>query len=202
MSQYTDQWNHNTHFHRYLLSYIPQSIQSALDVGCGLGAFARKLAERAVGVDAIDADSTIIAEASRLNNPPNIRYVHSDFLDIDIPIESYDSISAIASLHHMDLAKTLTKMKAILRPSGTLVVLGLYQERTIADYIYSLVSVPLNYVYLIRYKAAKPVPMTTAPTRRAQLSLSQIKEVANTVIPGYSLRRHLFWRYSLVWRKQ
>lgn len=201
MLQHVDQWNHNTHFHRYLLRCIPLSAQSALDVGCGLGSFARKLAQRAVKVDAIDANPTIVAEAKSHYSAVNIHYTHADFITSDMPLESYDIISAIASIHHMDMTRALRKMKALLRPSGTLVILGLYQERTLLDHIYSWVSVPVNYVYLLRHRASASAHTITAPTCRAQLTLRQIKDVANDVIPGYSLKRHLLWRYSLVWRK-
>lgn len=199
MSKHVEQWNHNNHFHSYLLHYIPSSTQAVLDVGCGLGSFARKLAQRAVVVDAIDADRTIVTEAERHNGVANIRYSQVDFIASNMPQASYDAIFAIASIHHMDMRRALEKMKALLHPSGTLVILGLYEERTLLDYIYSWVSVPINYLYLLRHRAAART--VTAPTRRAQLTLKQISDTADDVIPGYSLERHLFWRYSLVWRK-
>lgn len=40
-------WNHNAHFHPYLLERLPSSFQRGLEVGCGTGAFARALAQRA-----------------------------------------------------------------------------------------------------------------------------------------------------------
>jgi 2-polyprenyl-3-methyl-5-hydroxy-6-metoxy-1,4-benzoquinol methylase len=56
-------WNHNSHYHDYLLRRIPTKIDRALDIGCGLGLFARKLAQRAEVVDAIDVDITVLNEA-------------------------------------------------------------------------------------------------------------------------------------------
>ena len=200
MSKHIEQWNHNTHFHKHLLRYIPSNSQSALDIGCGLGLFARKLAQRVVVVDAIDADRSVVTEAERNTQLSNVRYAQSDFITSEMPRASYDAISAIASIHHMDMRMALEKMKSLLQPAGTLIILGLYRERTLLDHIYSWVSVPINYAYLRRHEAV--TYNVTAPTRHAQLTLKQIRDIADEVIPGHQLRRHLFWRYSLVWYKR
>ena len=59
-------WNHNAHFHDYLLRQIPRKLNRALDIGCGLGLFASKLAHRTKIVDALDLDSKILKEAKTL----------------------------------------------------------------------------------------------------------------------------------------
>ncbi len=96
-------WNHNVHFHGYLLRQLPMKINLALDVGCGLGLFARKLAERSLTVDALDVDGAILKEAVFQHNASNIRYQQADFLEADLPKDSYDVIVSIASLHQMDV---------------------------------------------------------------------------------------------------
>ena len=115
-------WNHNSHFHNYLLRQCPVNIRRALDIGCGLGLFAQRLAERSEVVDAIDADNIILNEASNRNAASNVHYFHAGFLKADLPEASYEAIAAIASLHHMDLEAALTKMKALLCPSGKLIL--------------------------------------------------------------------------------
>jgi ubiquinone/menaquinone biosynthesis C-methylase UbiE len=194
-------WNHNAHYHSYLLRQIPRRVYHALDVGCGLGLFAWKLAERSEVVDALDVDSAILAEASILNPAPNISYLKADFLVADLPEADYDVIVSIATLHHMDLEAALEKMKLLLRPSGKLLILGLYQEKTLMDYAYSAISIPLNFVYLKWQRASIARATTVVPTRPAQLSLKQIKKAADAIVPGFRLQRHLFWRYSLIWQK-
>jgi 2-polyprenyl-3-methyl-5-hydroxy-6-metoxy-1,4-benzoquinol methylase len=67
-------WNHNTHFHNYLLRQLPTKINRALDVGCGLGLFTSKLSKKAKIVDAIDVDEAIIKEALNRHSVPNIYY--------------------------------------------------------------------------------------------------------------------------------
>ncbi len=195
-------WNHNTHFHNYLLRQLPRKIDRALDVGCGLGLFAGKLAKRAELVDALDIDDAILKEALNQHNAPNIYYKYADFLKIDLLENSYDAIVSIASLHHMDLEVALNKMKLCLRPSGKLIILGLYRDTTILDYMYSVISVPLNLIYLKWHRTSTLTLINVAPTCPAQLSFNQIKSVAHTLLPGFKLQRHLFWRYSLIWQKR
>lgn len=194
-------WDHNTHYHRYLLNQIPSRANRSLDIGCGLGLFARKLAERSTLVDALDVDEVVLAEAAELNFAANIAYIKGDFLTADLPETAYDLIVAIASLHHMDMAAALQKIRLLLGPSGKLIILGLYREKTPVDYAYSAISIPLNFACKQWHQTSKMRPTQGAPTRPAQLSLKQLQEIANTVIPGCRLRRHLFWRYSLIWQK-
>ena len=194
-------WNHNNHFHSYLLRQLPRKIDRALDVGCGLGFFAKKLAERSEFVEALDVDRPILEEASDRNSALNICYLQADFLEADLPEGFYDAIVSIASLHHMNLETALAKMKVLLRPSGKLLILGLYREMTILDYLYSSISVFFNLIYLNWHRASIAPSTTTAPILPAQLSIGQIETVANTLIPGFRLQRHLFWRYSLLWQK-
>ncbi|MEA5453003.1 class I SAM-dependent methyltransferase [Leptolyngbya sp. CCNP1308] len=198
---YAEMWDHNTHYHRYLLSQIPNRVNRSLDIGCGLGLFARKLAERSNSVDALDVDEAVLAEASGLSFDANIAYINGDFLATDLPETAYDVTVAIASLHHMNMAAALQKIRLLLRPSGKLLILGLYREKTPIDYAYSAISIPLNFVYGQWHRASTARSIKVAPTRPAQLSLKQIKKVADAIIPGYRLRRHLFWRYSLIWQK-
>jgi 2-polyprenyl-3-methyl-5-hydroxy-6-metoxy-1,4-benzoquinol methylase len=40
-------WDHNSYYHERLLRALPARCGRVLDVGCGAGAFAARLAERA-----------------------------------------------------------------------------------------------------------------------------------------------------------
>jgi SAM-dependent methyltransferase len=54
-----DGWNHNNHYHSFLLRHVPPHCQTALDVGCGTGAFTRQLAllaQQVTGFDLSPAD--------------------------------------------------------------------------------------------------------------------------------------------------
>lgn len=194
-------WNHNSHYHHYLLRQLPIKFERILDVGCGQGLFASKVADRVELVDAIDLDRAIIEAAVNQHSASNICYQQADFLEADLPNNTYDAIVAIASVHHMDLSGVLQKMRQLLRPSGRILILGLYRETSILDYIYSAISIPLNLIYLNWHHRSNQRACDIASIRPPHLSLQQITLVATPLIPGCKIRRHLFWRYSLVWCK-
>jgi 2-polyprenyl-3-methyl-5-hydroxy-6-metoxy-1,4-benzoquinol methylase len=72
-------WDHNAYYHRLLLRQMPLRCRRVLDVGCGAGAFAARLAERSEQVDALDRSAEMIEEAKR-RTPGNVSCVLADVL--------------------------------------------------------------------------------------------------------------------------
>ncbi|MFY9930600.1 MAG: class I SAM-dependent methyltransferase [Streptosporangiaceae bacterium] len=60
-----DYWNHNVHYQPVILRAVPPGCGPALDVGCGDGLLACRLAERCGSVTGIDSDAGMIAVARR-----------------------------------------------------------------------------------------------------------------------------------------
>lgn len=190
-------WNHNEWYRRWLLRQLPSRAGSALDVGCGLGDLARSL--KADEVTAIDASARMIERASATTD--RIKWINGDVLTHDLG--RYDVVTAEASLHHLPLREGLTRLGELTKPGGLLIVIGLYLMATPADRAMELVTLPANAVVglakAINGTGGKPhdteMPMVmTAPT------LPEIRAAAAEILPGARIRRHLFWRYSLVWR--
>src|SRR5450755_327581 len=73
-------WNHNTYYQPLVLSHLPDRCDRVLDVGCGRGDFAVRLADRAVYVDALDR-SPVMIEESRRTVPGNVARRQADVLD-------------------------------------------------------------------------------------------------------------------------
>src|SRR5256885_2436548 len=121
-------WDHNNHYHNFLLRYVPQNCETALDVGCGRGEFARLLAERAQSVLAIDLSPEMIRVArSDSTLKPNIEFKVADLMSCEIPNESLDCIASIATLHHLPLRAAILKMKAALKHGGVMLVLDIFE---------------------------------------------------------------------------
>lgn len=194
-------WSHNNHYHRWLLRQLPRSIDNALDVGCGAGDLARRLARRATSVLAVDRDPTMIAHAethAETHAPTNVRFVQSDILDL--PEARYQVITCVAALHHLPLEPALTRFRQWLAPGGTLVVIGLYVPTTLVDHLWQAAAIPSNLLVSWAHgRAPRPVAMT-APIRQPTMTLAQLRARTRLILPGAQIRRRLFWRYSLVWR--
>jgi SAM-dependent methyltransferase len=110
----------NDHYHNFLLRHLPPNCHDALEIGCGTGEFARSLAERSQRVLALDLSPEMIRIArERSAQFPNIEFELADIRDRPLPIEGFDCIATIATLHHLPIAETLLKLKTALKPGGT-----------------------------------------------------------------------------------
>jgi ubiquinone/menaquinone biosynthesis C-methylase UbiE len=139
-------WNHNNHYHDFLLRHVPPQCSQALELGCGSGTFARLLATRAEQVLALDLSPQMIRIArERSSQYANIDFQIADALVWDFPAEYFDCIVSIATLHHLPLEETLAKMMSALKVNGVLLVLDLYQE-TLPGAFTSLVTFPASLI--------------------------------------------------------
>ena len=190
-------WNHNTHYHDYLLSFVPRKCERALDVGCGTGSFARRLSGVAASVEAIDTDAGVVRMARELSPGfSNVRFIKADMMTWSGD-GTYDFISLIASLHHMPLADALAKTKRLLRTGGVLAVLGLYRTSSPLDGGRSLLAWPVS----MYHRATRRAEGVVAPIAEPDMTLPEIAFLAREMLPGATIKRHLLWRYSLIWTK-
>jgi ubiquinone/menaquinone biosynthesis C-methylase UbiE len=202
-----DGWNHNSHYHRFLLRHVPQPCLQALEVGCGSGAFARLLATRAEQVLALDVSPQMIRLArERSQQYTNIEFHIADALSWEFPSDSFDCIISIATLHHLPLEEILLNMKRALRVNGVLLILDLYQE-SLAGAFTSLVAIPVNlmlkYFNTGHFKESPEVRAAWAEHGKLDtyLTLSALRQRCRLLLPGVKIRKHLLWRYSLMWKK-
>src|SRR5215213_10289125 len=108
---------------KFLLRHVPEGCGRALEIGCGLGAFARLVAGRASSVTAVDLSPQMLrAAAERSRAHPNLQFILGDFLRLDLQPETYDCIVTTTTLHHLPQREALAKMKSLLLPGGVLVI--------------------------------------------------------------------------------
>jgi SAM-dependent methyltransferase len=112
-------WDHNGRYHEFLLHRLPARPARALDVGCGTGAFARRLAQRAEAVDAVDVSTQMIAAAEAASaGIGNVRCLLGDIRTLELEPGSYDVVTAIASVHHLPAGERLLRLAELVRPGG------------------------------------------------------------------------------------
>jgi SAM-dependent methyltransferase len=101
----------------------------ALDVGCGTGDIARRLASLVERVDAVDISAGMIAMGQRLpgGDTPNLRWLIGAMEDV--PLDSpYGLIVAGESLHWMDWQTVLPRLREALAPGARLVIVARQEQ--------------------------------------------------------------------------
>ena len=119
-------WTHNNHYHNFILRHVPNNCQNALEIGCGTGSLARRLAERAQNVVAIDLSSEMIRVArSHSAEYQNLQFIQADAMSWDFPAAHFDCIVTVATLHHLQLNEVVTKVKESTSGNGVLIIVDL-----------------------------------------------------------------------------
>ena len=193
-------WNHNTAFHRELVAHVRATGGRVLDIGCGDGLLLQRLASVATEAVGIDPDPVAITRArQRMRDLSNTRLIVGDALtDPALDPLSFDVITCVATLHHMPLPAALSRFRQLLRPNGTLLVVGLAANKTPLDWMFSAAQIlPLRVIGRLRHESHDIGVAMAQP----QESLAEIRAAAAAALPGAIVRRRFYYRYSLVWRK-
>jgi len=204
----TDTWSHNGHYHGFLLRQLPMPCEAALEIGCGTGSLARQLAARAGHVLALDLSPAMIQIAQAQSaGCTNIDYRAADVLSWDWPAEHFAGIVSVATLHHLPLAEILPRLRAALRPGGVLAVLDLFKSAGPRDRLLDALALPASAALslLKNGRLAEFPEVRAAWAAHGQhdiyLTLADFRQACAGILPSARIRRRLFWRYSLVWRK-
>ena len=137
----------------------------------------------------------------------NIDFQIADAMTWEFPIEQFDCVASIATLHHLPIEKMLSQMKEALKINGTLIILDLFQPEGLSDALTSTLAAPANIILRLvktgRLREPREVRKAWAEHGRSDsyLTLSQIRQVCASVLPGAKVRKHLLWRYSITWKK-
>jgi 2-polyprenyl-3-methyl-5-hydroxy-6-metoxy-1,4-benzoquinol methylase len=201
-------WDHNNHYHRFLLKQLPVQCKTALDIGCGTGEFSRLLAKRVERVVAIDLSSNMIEVAKQRSRQfSNIDFQVADVLQWEPTAEQFDVIVSIATLHHLPVESLLPNLKVALKPGGKLVILDLLEHENLQDKLSDFIAVPLNWLLqALKNRHIQQSPEAAAAMREhlrtdKYLTLSQAQRIYTSSLRRAKVRKHLFWRYSVVWEK-
>lgn len=199
--------DHNRFYYNALLAQIPEHVGRVLDVGCGAGEFSHRLAGRAEYVLGLDRSPEMIKRALRdTADCPCLDFAVGDVLEYPLEEGVWDVVAAVAVLHDLPWTAFLERVPRLLRPGGVFLALDCYRATTWTDRLCSAVATVADWgvrrMYPIwgvseeegdfwhhRGVSNRCVPFET------------LRHLVGRYLPGVRLRRHLFWRYSLVWRK-
>jgi SAM-dependent methyltransferase len=204
-------WNHNEHFHGWILRNLPARRHAAVDVGCGKGVLAGKLATHFTHVIGIDRNEGMAAVASaRLRGFPQVSIHRGDFADFSSTAigGGVDLITMVAVLHHLDLGDSLARIPRLLAPGGRLLVVGLARPDSLADLAFDVVSGAANPVVgmvkhprRVRSQHRGRDEQPAVPMMDPVTTFAEISKATRAHLPGSSVHRRLFFRYTLRWDK-
>jgi SAM-dependent methyltransferase len=119
----------------------------------------------------------------------------------------FDCVASIAAAHHLPLVPLLGRMGEAVAPGGTLLVLDIYRPRSPADLAVSLLAVPGSRLLRLGHtgRLTEPPELRRAWEEHGRsdryLTLAEVRAACARALPGARVRRHLLWRYSIVWRR-
>ena len=204
-------WNHNDHFHAWILRNLPPRRSVAVDVGCGKGVLAGKLATQFAQVTGIDRNAGMAEAASAsLRGFPQVIIRQCGFDDFASTAGEgeADLITMVAVLHHLDLHDALARITRLVAPGGRLLVVGIARPDSLADLAFDVVSGAANPVMgMIKHPRAVRPPeravdsQPAVPVMDPATAFAEIAKAARAHLPGSTVRRRLFFRYTLRWDK-
>jgi 2-polyprenyl-3-methyl-5-hydroxy-6-metoxy-1,4-benzoquinol methylase len=192
-----DYWNHNTAYHPWLIDIATRHRGDVLDVGCGDGLLAQRLAPVSRTVTAIDPDPAAIRRATdRLAAHQHVAVSQEAFDDFQPGHRRFDLITFVATLHHMDLRASLAKARDLLTPHGEIAVVGCSANKSVRDWVWAVMCVPPARFGSWWHSETRDVGVVVTDPREG---LDDVRRVAGDVLPGASVRRALYYRYLLRW---
>ena len=143
---------------------------------------------------AIDRSHEMITKArQRLGNVRNVTLVEDDLLGGALPENRFDFIVAVAVVHHMAFDRAADQMAQLLRPGGTLAILGLARNGapfawgpSPRDYLWIPPGLLYSWFQRIRLGWWDPGAPTVEPTPAPQF---QPARIVNTNGLGVNVRK-------------
>jgi ubiquinone/menaquinone biosynthesis C-methylase UbiE len=130
---YDQNWAHSPDFLEWMSACIlarlrVQSGDRVLDVGCGTGLYARRLAERAGSVVCVDPSARMLEQ---IPDDPHLVTVRASAEDLVVgspllPRDRFEAILVKEAIHHVtDRATVIGQLAGLLAPGGRLLVVML-----------------------------------------------------------------------------
>ena len=116
-------WNLNIEDDAHLDAAIPADARRVLEVGCGDGFLAARLAARVDEVVALDLDAPVLERARARFPDARVDWRLGDLMTWQPDGRPFDAVVSNATLHHLpDIGAALRRMAGFLRPGGVLAI--------------------------------------------------------------------------------
>jgi 2-polyprenyl-3-methyl-5-hydroxy-6-metoxy-1,4-benzoquinol methylase len=188
----------------FLLSLVPQSALTVLDVGCGMGRLTAKLVKKSREVVGIDLSTEMITRANEKVHS-GLSFFCNDFLAHDFGSQKFDCVITAAALHHVPIDLAFRRLLDLLAPDGRLILHDIRADTGILDYLRSRFALgQVGLARLLRTGSLhRPRAVRDAWERHCDgetyLTYSEARTLANRLMPGARVYNHWLWRYTIVW---
>ncbi|OSC36880.1 class I SAM-dependent methyltransferase [Mycobacterium decipiens] len=190
-------WNVNIHYDALLDSEVPPSARRVLDVGCGDGFLAARLAQRIPDVTAVDVDAPVLQRAQARFAQAPVRWLHGDIMTAELPNAGFDAVVSNATLHHIeDTRAALSRLASLMTPGGTLAVIT-FVKPSLRNGLWHLTSwVACGMANRVKGKWEHSAPIKWPPPQ----TLHELRGLVRALLPDARVRRLLYGRVLVTWR--
>lgn len=109
-----------------IIECLPKN-KTVLDIGCGIGKLANRIADFSKETIGIDIAEDRIETAKQIHNKKNLKFFVSDAYDLPLKGDSVDVIVSLGVFHHLELEKIAPEIDRILKKNGIMLVLDIYE---------------------------------------------------------------------------
>jgi len=189
-------WNHNSAYYPWVKRRT-EGCRTILDVGCGDGSLAGFLSDGSKKIAGIDPDRDCIQKALSERTGDNLSFSCCSFEDYK-PDGKFDAIVFVASIHHMDMTGALKKAKALLSPSGKILIVGIAKPTTIMDRALEVSRViPSKVISALHHMQTSEE--LGIPTSYDFPETGEIRRILKKELPGAGMHNGLHYRYLAEW---
>lgn len=121
------------------LALQPAGDEHFLNIGCGTGDLEKRLLQKYpdLQLTGVDLSSDMLAKAKeKLAAYPQVQFREGDFLNIDLPENTFDAVFSISNLHYFSNPQAVfTKAHLLLKKNGQLILID-WNRKSLKGRIY------------------------------------------------------------------
>jgi SAM-dependent methyltransferase len=191
-------WNVNIHYDATLAACVPATAVDVLDVGCGDGFLAARLARRGTCVIGLDIDAPVLRRARERFPDAPVTWCHGDVLTHAFEPGSFDAVVSNATLHHLpETRAALRHLSQLVRPGGTLAIVG-FPRAEWRDLPWATIGFIVRGTAIrLHGKWEHTAPQMWPPRD----TFRELRQAAREILPGARVRHLLMGRYLLTWTR-